>query len=211
MSEFKNIEGDATASIKTGFDREKDRARLRKISVRHGGILLAAFTLWGAADYWAQGSGLFLAELVAVINAIFAGTIIAYLLHEWGHFAGARIAGAFSPVLREPTSFFMFNFKYDRNTSGQFISMSMGGPVANWALVLLLFMSLPLETWSQAMLLATTVAIAVSVCVFELPIINQVMYGDDPAKSVENRQQEAGTFPRSAGILTGAAIWLMAI
>ena len=106
------------------FDKGKDMARLKRVATRHGAALLAALTLWGAADYWASGSGLMLAEIVALFNAIFAGTAIAYLLHEWGHFTGARLSGSFSPVMKEPRSFFMFTFKDKKNSHGQFIAMN---------------------------------------------------------------------------------------
>jgi putative flippase GtrA len=189
----------------------RDRARLQKVAVRHGAAVLAAFTLWGAADAWALSSGLFLAEIIAMFNAIFAATAIAYIAHEWGHFTGARFSGAISPVAKEPGSFFMFTFKDELNTQGQFLAMSAGGSLANWTLVVLMCFMLPLETWSQALFLATTVAIAVSVGVFEIPIINRVMYGDDPTTTVQQRLKESGSTPRIAGIATGALVWLLAI
>jgi hypothetical protein len=105
----------------------------------------------------------------------------------------------------------MFNFKDELNTRGQFLSMSVGGPFANWGLFVLIFMLLPLNTWSQAMLLATTFAIAVSVSVFEFPVINAVMYGEKPAETINKRQRESGNTPRTVGIIAGAALWLLAI
>lgn len=189
----------------------RDRARLKRVAIRHSTIFLAAITLWGAADAWATASGWLLAETVALLNAVFAATTIAYLSHEWGHFTGARVSGAVSPVLKEPRSFFMFNFKHELNTRGQFLSMSFGGPVANWSLALATFILLPLETWSQALFFATTVAIAVSVSVFELPVINRVMYGDDPREVLDRRVSEAGNTPRTLGIAAGAVLFLAAI
>ena len=191
--------------------KKRDNSRLRKIAIRHATIVLTAFTIWGTSDSWAAQSELFLAEMVSLINAIFAGVILAYISHEWGHFAGARISGAVSPVAKKPVSFFMFNFKDELNTRGQFLSMSVGGPFANWGLFVLIFMLLPLNTWSQAMLLATTFAIAVSVSVFEFPVINAVMYGEKPAETINKRQRESGNTPRTVGIIAGAALWLLAI
>ncbi|MCS5582332.1 MAG: hypothetical protein VB996_02535 [Pseudomonadales bacterium] len=191
--------------------KKRDNSRLRKIAIRHAAIVLTAFTIWGTSDSWAAQSELFLAEMVSLINAIFAGVILAYIFHEWGHFAGARISGAVSPVAKKPVSFFMFNFKDELNTRGQFLSMSVGGPFANWGLFVLIFMLLPLNTWSQAMLLATTFAIAVSVSVFEFPVINAVMYGEKPAETINKRQRESGNTPRTVGIIAGAALWLLAI
>ena len=191
--------------------KKRDNSRLRKIAIRHAAIVLTAFTIWGTSDSWAAQSELFLAEMVSLINAIFAGVILAYIFHEWGHFAGARISGAVSPVAKEPVSFFMFNFKDELNTREQFLSMSAGGPFANWGLFVLIFTLLPLNTWSQAMLLATTFAIAVSVSVFEFPVINAVMYGEKPAETINKRQRESGNTPRTVGIIAGAALWLLAI
>ena len=191
--------------------RNRDLARLRKVGKKHASIVLAALTIWGAADYWAAGSGILLAEGIALLNALFVGVIIASIAHEWGHFSGARISGSVSPVMKKPVSFFMFTFKDDINSREQFLAMSMGGPLANWVLVVSLFFLLPLETWSQALLLATTFAVAVSVCVFELPVINSVMYGEHPGETLERRLREIGNTSRISGIVTGAAIWLLAI
>ncbi|MGV0036557.1 MAG: hypothetical protein ACNYPE_16980, partial [Candidatus Azotimanducaceae bacterium WSBS_2022_MAG_OTU7] len=183
--------------------RQRDNSRMRKVATRHAAIVLTALTVWGTSDYWAAETGLLLAETVSLINAIFAGTITAFIFHEWGHFSGARVSGAVSPVLKEPVSFFMFNFKDELNTQGQFLSMSAGGPTANWGLFILMLILLPLDTWSQGMFLATTFAIAVSVSVFEFPIINRVMYGDNPAETIEKRQRESGKTPRTTGIIAG--------
>jgi hypothetical protein len=188
-----------------------DRSRLKQIALRHSAIVLTAMTLWGASDSWALSSGWLLAETVSILNAVFAGTVIAYIAHEWGHFAGARVSGSISPVLKEPVSFFMFNFKDKLNTQGQFLSMSVGGPLANWSLFVLVLILLPLNTWSQATLLATTFAIATSVSVFEFPVINAVMYGEKPAETISKRQRESGNTPRTAGIIAGAALWILTI
>ncbi|SVC40830.1 uncharacterized protein METZ01_LOCUS293684, partial [marine metagenome] len=124
--------------------RSRDLARMKKVGTKHAATVLAALTIWGAADYWASGSGLLLAEGIALLNALFVGVIIASIAHEWGHFSGARITGSVSPVMKEPVSFFMFSFKDEVNSREQFVAMSMGGPIANWLLVLGLFFLLPL-------------------------------------------------------------------
>ncbi len=191
--------------------KSRDNARLKRVATRHGAAFLAAITLWGAADAWAISSGWALANLVAVLNAIFAGVAMSYLAHEWGHFTGARISGGVSPVLKEPQSFFMFSFKQDQSTRGQFLSMSAGGPVANWSLAFLVLILVPMETASQAMLLAATTAIAVSVSVFEIPVMNRVMYGDDPEETIQSRLKEVGDTPRLSGIVVGAIVFLIAL
>lgn len=190
--------------------KARDNARLKKVAVRHAIWAIAAITIWGTSDYWATGSGLVLAEVVSLFNAIFAGVILGSIAHEWGHFSGARLSGAVSPIAKEPVGFFMFNFKDELNTRSQFLSMSFGGPLANWSLVAAVFLLLPFETWSQALLLATVFSTAVSVSVFEVPVMQRVMYGDDPTETVQQRLREVGNIPRISGIATGAVVLLMA-
>ena len=190
---------------------ERDRERLKKVGAKHAATVLAAITIWGSADYWANGSGLLLAEIIAFLNALFVGVIIASIAHEWGHFSGARITKSVSPVMKDPVSFFMFSFKDELNTREQFLAMSVGGPTANWLLVIGLFLLLPLDTWSQALLLATTFGIAVSVCVFEIPVINRVMYGDNPSETVQRRLQEIGNASTYSAFASGAIVWILAI
>ena len=182
----------------------RDASRLKKVALRHGAIVLTAITLWGVSDSWASSSNWLLAESVAILNAIVAGGILAYISHEWGHFTGARASGSISPVLKEPVSFFMFSFKDKLNTQAQFLSMSMGGPLANWTLCFLMFILLPFDTWSQKLLFATIFAIATSVSVFEFPVIKSVMHGNDSIEILNKRQKESGNTPFTAGIITGA-------
>lgn len=212
MSELSSEQTSGVSPEDSANERKRrDRARLKKVGLKHAAAVLAALTLWGAADVWATESGLLIAEIVALLNAVFAGTIIAYLAHEWGHFAGARLSKAVSPVLKQPESFFMFNFKDELNSEGQFLAMSMGGSAANWTLAIVVFFMLPLDTWSQALIFATVTSIAVSVSVFEFPIINRVAYGASPKETVDQRTRESGTTPRYIGIAVGFVVWLIAI
>ena len=81
--------------------------------------------------------------------------------------------------------------------------MSLGGPIANWSLVIGFFFLLPLETWSQILLLATMLSIAVSVSIFEIPIMFRLSEGE-PSAIIQRRLEEAGSKPRNIGIIAGA-------
>ena len=118
--------------------RELDRARMRQIGGFHFAMVLGALTLWGAAVAWAQVTGWAVAEFVAIANALVAGYVIPSAVHEWGHFAGARLSGSVSPVLEEPKRhYFMFDFPMDQTDIQQFAWMSWGGILAPWLLVVL--------------------------------------------------------------------------
>ena len=188
----------------------EDKKRLIKVGQKHAAFVLGSMSIWGVSDYWAAESGLVLALGLALINSIVAGTIIASILHEWGHFLGARLSGSNAPLLEKTFSFFFFNFKDEGNSKGQFLRMSLGGPIANWALVVGFFFLLPLETWSQILLLATLLSIAVSVSIFEVPVMLRIQQGE-PSVIIQRRLEEAGSTPRNIGIIAGAvsAIFLI--
>jgi hypothetical protein len=162
-------------------------AGLSTIASYHFAAAMAALTLWGAGDAWASTTGLALAEFVSLANALIAGVVLAYLFHEWGHFTGARLAKSVSPVLEKPRSFFMFSFDMARNSTSQFLSMSVGGPAANWTLVLLLVVLIPVDTASRALLIATAAGIATSVSFFEVPVIQRVRAGGEPVAELTSR------------------------
>ena len=181
----------------------EEKKRLAKVGKEHAAFVLGSLTLWGASDFWAAESELILALTLALINSIVAGTIIASILHEWGHFLGAKLSGSNAPLLEKTFSFFFFNFKDEGNTKGQFLKMSLGGPIANWSLLVAFFFLLPLETWSQVLFLATLLSIAVSVSIFEVPVMLRIREGE-PSVIIQKRLEEAGSSPRNIGILAGA-------
>ena len=183
--------------------RAEEKKRLVNIGQKHAAFVLGSLSLWGVSDYWAAESELILALGLALINSVVAGTIIASILHEWGHFLGARLSGSNAPLLEKTFSFFFFNFKDEGNTKSQFLQMSLGGPLANWSLVIGVFLLLPLETWSQILLIATMLSIAVSVSIFEVPIMLRLKDGE-PSVIIQKRLEEAGSKPRNIGIAAGA-------
>lgn len=189
-----------------------DGQRFRQAARYHGLALLAAITLWGAADAWALADDLLLARLIALANAVVAGIVLSTIFHEWGHFAGARLARAYSPMVRKPVNAFIFGFSFEKNSREQFLSMSLGGPIANWTLVFLVAALVPLDNPGRCLLFAVVLAQAVSVVVFEGPIIARTLQGTPPQQSLDaglaNGSQERA---RYVGIAVGVATWLLLI
>ncbi len=195
--------------------RKADRKRWKEHARIHFVMGMGALTLWGAADAWAAVSGLAIAHAASIANALIASTIVASIVHEWGHFAGARLSGAVSPALEKRANhFFMFDFPFDRNDGRQFVWMSWGGILAPWALVLLVLVSVPLDGLGRIVLLAGFVTRAVQVAIFEVPVVRRAMDGGDPRNEL-GRQIAAG-FGRSrlvgnaAGVAAFLVFWLAA-
>ena len=188
----------------------RDRARLKTVGFQHGGVMIAALVIWGSAAQWLGMASEWLVQLVGIGAGFFVGVVLAFLAHEWGHFSCARLSGALSPVLKERSSFFMFNFKTASNSRAQFLAMSLGGPMANWALVALVLLALPSGTLAHAALAATVLGVAINVCVFEFPVISRVSYGQDPAETLATRQLEmkqAG-WVKQAGLMAGGVAFI---
>jgi hypothetical protein len=192
-------------------DREKDRANLKNVATIQFVMVMGALTLWGAADAWASTSGWGIAWAAALANAVIAATVIASTLHEWGHFTGARLAGAVSPVLKKPARyFFMFNFPFESNDKRQFLWMSLGGIIVPWLLVLLTPLLLPIDNPSRAMLLAVFVTRAVQVTAFELPVVLRTQSGGDPREELGRELENGFRKSRYVGVAVGAVVWLVA-
>lgn len=192
------------------FAAKLDRANMKKVGALHFAMVMGALTLWGAAETWAQTTGWLIAGFAAVANAVIAGTVIASILHEWGHFAGARLSDAPSPVLDAPRDyFFMFDFKMADADLRQFTWMSLGGILTPWVLVLLALFLVPIGLTSGAALVATLLAKAVAASHFEVPIVRDAdQCGDHRAafqRGIEGGLDKSGR----VGNLTGLAAFVL--
>ncbi len=191
--------------------RDFERARILQIGGFHFAMVMGALTMWGAAQTWAQVTGWAVAEAAAVANAVVAAFVIASTIHEWGHFAGARLSGAVSPVFEAPRRhFFLFDFPMDQNDTRQFVWMSWGGILAPWLAVLFVLAFVPLGILSGKVLLATFVMKAVATAVFEGPVVMAAARSGDPAGEL-GKQVRAGGLPRGrrVGTMVGAAFFVL--
>jgi hypothetical protein len=96
-----------------------------KFALRDSAIVAAAAAFWWFGAGYSAGDG-----LVADFAGVVAGGLVgaaAYVLHEWGHVAGARAAGGVMEPAGRLSAAFMFRFDPHRNSLGQFVTMSLGG------------------------------------------------------------------------------------
>ncbi len=191
--------------------REFDLARMRQIGAFHFALVMGVITLFGAGVTWAQVTDWGLAHVVSVANALVAAYVLHSTIHEWGHFLGARLSGAVSPVFEAPKRhFFLFDFPLDQNDTRQFLWMSWGGILAPCVTIVVLAVSLP---WilPTAVLLATLVAKAIGTALFEVPVALRTRAGGEPGAEL-GKQTMAGALDRgrNIGALAGAAFFAVA-
>ena len=179
-------------AMRSAFGRpvaEQDQASLPLVVVRDVAIVSIALTLFGAAQTWALASGLGIAAFVATVNGFVVGAGVGALLHEWGHFAGARFGGGHAPL--KPISGFLplFDYDYANNDARAFDWMGIGGNLAHWSVVLVVLTSFPLGQPGSAALVAGAFGFAVFSSVIEVPVIQKSRQG-------MGGLQALGTIPR---------------
>lgn len=172
-------------------------------------VIFAALSLWAAADTWYQVTELWIAQVLAVGDAVLVGLLIAALFHEWGHYSGAMAAGAsatrFNP---KGLSLFRFNFNYAQNDTRQFHWMTSGGHIAHWSILLVLLITVPLDSMGRIALVSAVFGFIVFASVIEYNIVKDTRAGVDPetrlsaltAKDI----QQAGVIGAIAGLFAMA-------
>lgn len=148
-----------------------DATKLWIVVARDVAILAAGLSLFAAADAWHTLTGTALSATLSIVDGLLLGAVLSGLVHEWGHFSGARLFGSRAP-LRPATGFLpLFDFDYAGNTREQFQAMSIGGNVAHWGVVAVLLLGLPLSTLGQMALASSAFGFAVFASSVEFPVI----------------------------------------
>jgi hypothetical protein len=84
-------------------------------------------------------------------------TLLAFLVHEWGHLAGTLASGGVAHAPPSLAAIFLFHFDVSRSTRRQFLAMSYGGYAATAAALV------PLALWIDLARTSGLVALVLSV------------------------------------------------
>ncbi len=156
---------------------EKDEAALHLVVLRDVALVSALLSLFGAAEVWATVSGLAFPALLSTVDGFLVGAATGGLAHEWGHFAGARLAGGHAPLKPANRLFPIFDFDYVNNDKRSFDWMSIGGNLAHVAVVLVYLVALPIRSPGAAALVGGAVGFAVFSSIIEIPVIRKSLAG----------------------------------
>jgi hypothetical protein len=203
---------DSTNKASRDFELASNNKKLlKKQAAFHGGAFISAIALWGAADSWALVSGLAFAQFFLVVASIAFGIVISHISHEWCHFGGALFKKSTYTVKASPALLF-FDFNYLKNSSEQFLSMSIGGSVGNFLLILLVLFLIPFDSPGRIMLFSTVVAMSAFVAVIEFAVIRRVKSGEETmAVLADHFGNDPGIFDRATktGVVTGFGLWAL--
>jgi len=153
--------------------------RLAKLARNHGVVFLVAVLSFAAADTWYVLSGLLIAQVLCVTIAALAGITITTLVHEWFHYWGARFARAHISIPTRP-GLFVYVWDFRRNSTGQFLIMSIAGTIGSVFVVALLWSTVPADTLGRAVLRSAAVASLIYSAMIEWPVIRRCRSSNDP-------------------------------
>lgn len=164
------------------------RLRLAKLARTHALVFLAALSAFAAADSWSASSGLAIAGLLSIVTGALAGLTIATLIHEWFHYLGARQSGARYGIPSRQ-GLFLYDWDYSSNNVQQFLTMSVAGTIGGFFAVVLLWTSVPADTWGRAALRGGAIAGVVFAACIEWPVIRRTRRGADPLAELSKIDQ----------------------
>ncbi|WP_116368306.1 hypothetical protein [Parahaliea mediterranea] len=153
--------------------------KLRTQALAHLSAFLASAGVFISLDGWALATGAGAATVLAVLAGLLAGFFMSHICHEWGHFLGARLAGATTTIKVQPAPLF-FDFDYAGSTARQALALSAGGPLGNVLIIVFTLYSLPIVSPGRAALLASMVGSLVFVLFLELPVSGRIRRGEAP-------------------------------
>ncbi len=158
---------------------QRAKFRLTKLAAVHALVWLMAMGLFAAADSWRMLSDLSLASLLAVVTGAVAGIVSANVLHEWGHYLGARRSGGAFEI-PEKLGLFVYDWDFKRNSVAQFLTMSRAGTIGGALALVLGWWLLPADTLARAALLAGLLGSFAFAARIEWPVLRRVGEGGDP-------------------------------
>lgn len=153
--------------------------RLAKLAASHTLVFLLALSLFAAADSWSAVTGLGIASLLCLLTGALAGVTITTLVHEWFHYLGARFSGA-SYDIPDKLGLFIFDWNFSENQLRQFFIMSVAGSVGGLVAIVLLWNSVPADSWGRAALHGGALAGFVFGACIEWPVLQRTWVSGEP-------------------------------
>lgn len=183
-----------------------DSQNLVKHGVIQGTVALAAFSMWAATDAWQAVTQLPLANVLSILTAVIAGITVSTVIHEWFHFAGAKLGGS-SYTIPSKTGLFIYDYDYTNSTVRQFYIMSLAGQLGSVVAIIGLYWLIPTDTSGRFMLIAAAIGSALFGGAIEWPVMLRTRHSHNPL--AELSKITPGVFGRSLsfGAISGLVVF----
>jgi hypothetical protein len=197
-----------SSAARDGTSSSSDLDRRIKLVAAHVLAGVTLLSLWAATDAWQAVTGLRAAALLSVLAAIPAGVVFGTLVHEWGHFAGARLGGA-RYTIPDRLGLFVFNYDFGANSVSQFFTMSWGGQIGGALAVVLLWWALPLDTAGRAMIVAAAIGAFFFAGTIEWPVLSRTRVSGNPLAELSKIDRDVLYRSASVGAVAGLLAWAL--
>jgi hypothetical protein len=144
--------------------------------LRDAAVVTGTVTLW-ALDASLRGGSPSLARTIAGVLAGVSFAVSGFILHEWGHLAGARWTGSRVHFAQTVWTPLLFHFDVRANTRRQFLAMSLGGYAGTALGLLALALVADASALSGRVAIGLTVIGVIVTLVAELPTTVRVWMG----------------------------------
>ena len=184
---------------------------LMRHALAHGAIVVALVASLLAMDSWHRTASKDLAHYAIAVWAFLCGLAFSHIIHEWCHYAGARITKS-SLVLKPGIHPIFFEFDLETNTSRQFLCLSLAGLMGNFLLLAALISCAAPGSIVFLSLLAAVCGQLVFVLIVELPVSIEVITGKNPLSVLTKHFGQGGPlFLRATlvGAGTAALVFLL--
>ncbi|MCX2981996.1 hypothetical protein EYC98_14125 [Halieaceae bacterium IMCC14734] len=183
-----------------------DSQKLIKHGLIQGSIALAAFSMWAATDAWLAVTQLPLANLLSILTAIIAGVTVSTVIHEWFHFAGAKLGGSRYTIPTQ-TGFFVYDYNYADSSVRQFYIMSLAGQLGSVVAIVGFYTLIPLDTSGRFMLLAAAIGSALFGGAIEWPVMLRTRHSHNPLAELSKITPRVFNRSLSFGLFSGLLVF----
>jgi hypothetical protein len=184
-------------------------ASLTRHAVSHGTVFIVLLL----SLYWLQASETGAGGLTRYAGATWGfltGMALSHLIHEWGHYLGARASGA-TTTLKQGVHPLFFDYVFAANSPRQFLVMSMGGLLGNLLLLAAMIALARPDALVLKSALAAVVGQLIFVIVLELPVSLAAVAGEAPYAALERHFSQGGAlFLRAAALGVAGAATILA-
>jgi ABC-type Co2+ transport system permease subunit len=165
-----------------------------KLFARDLGIVAAAALLFLLGAGFSAGTGA-VADLSGVVTGVALG-ICPLLLHEWGHFLGARATRSVMQPAASLRAIFSFSFDSQRNSLRHFLAMTFGGWLGTALAVFVAYAWLPDELLATRVARGMVLVSVLLVVVTEIPLLARAIFsGRLPPVETGGARQRAEQAP----------------
>jgi hypothetical protein len=184
---------------------------LPRHALSHGIVALLFACSLALAYAWEQTTGKHYVSVMAAVWGVLCGLGLSHIIHEWCHYAGARLSRSVH-TLKPQTHPLFFDFDLEANSSRQFLCLSFGGLAGNLLLLALLLYFPNTGSIVMSALLGAVVGQFVFVLILELPVSVEVIAGKAPLAAITDHFEQGGPlFLRAAlgGIVAAVLVFLL--